>query len=64
MVTWTWLGSDRWVMAAGRPGRIERLAAGRNHSRGTGIVAALATLALLDALAPQLERYDIDGVVP
>lgn len=77
-MTWTWLGSDQWVMAAGRPGTIERLAAGRNHSRGT--VAALATLALLDApgrgathlhrrttldaLAPRLERYDIDVVVP
>jgi hypothetical protein len=80
VVPGSWLGSDRWVMAAGRPGQIERWAAGRNQSRGTGIVAGLATLALLDtpgrgathlhrrttldALAPQLKRYDIDVVVP
>jgi saccharopine dehydrogenase-like NADP-dependent oxidoreductase len=79
-VPWSWLGSDRWVIAAGRTGRIERWVTGRNQSRGTGIVAGLATLTLLDApgrgmtnlhrrttldaLAPQLKRYDIDVVVP
>ena len=80
VVPWSWLGSDRWVMAAGRPGQIERWAAGRHQSRGTGIVAGLATLALLDApgrgpthlhrrttldaLVAQLKRYDIDVVAP
>lgn len=75
-VPWSWLGSDRWVVAAGRPGRIERWATGRNEARGTGIVAALATLAVLDrpaagvshlhqrssldALAPQLNRYGVE----
>jgi saccharopine dehydrogenase-like NADP-dependent oxidoreductase len=75
-VPWSWLGSDRWVVAAGRPGRIERWATGRNEGYGTGVVAGLATLALLDApsagvthlhqrtsldaLAPQLERYGIE----
>lgn len=76
VVPWSWLGSDRWVMAAGRPGRIERWVAGRSEARGTGVVAGLAALALLDApaagvthlhqrttlaaLAPELKRYDID----
>lgn len=70
------LGSDRWVVAAGRPGQIERWATGRNESRGTGVVAALATVRLLDgamagvthlhrrtsldALAPQLKRYGVE----
>jgi hypothetical protein len=67
-------------MAAGPRGRIERWVTGRNQSRGAGIVAGLATLALLDApgrgatnlhrrttlhaLAPQLKRYDIEVVMP
>ena len=79
-VPWSWLGSDRWVMAAGPPGRIERWVTGRNQSHGTGIVAGLATLALLDtpgrgvthlhrrtsldALTPHLKGYDIEVVTP
>lgn len=79
-VPWSRLGTDRWVMAAGRPGRIDRWVAGREEARGTGVVAALTTLAVLDApgrgvahlhqrtsldaLAPGLERYDIEVVVP
>lgn len=76
VVPWSLLGSDRWVVAAGVDGAIDHWAGGRNQSRASGVVAALATLAVLEdpspgtthlhqrtslaALAPELKRHDIE----
>lgn len=76
-VPWSWLGTDRWVVAAGSQHRIDRWVSGREEGRGTGVVAGLAAVDVLDApgkgvthlherttlaaLAPQLARYGIEA---
>lgn len=76
VIPWSRLGSDRWVLAVGSRGRIDRWVTGRDESRGTGVVAGLATLMVLeapvagvthlhqrtslDALELALRRHDIE----